>query len=393
MGQNDNGLMSALVLDGDSRIALGLVRALGRKGVKVIVGGPKKRSRAFFSRYCSASFVYPVDPGGEKMSACVLQNVEHYRPTVLFPVLNKTFFMAMREAKRYRQHTRLIPLPDPKAFSLVDNKSRMLGLARELGISAPATWLPENSQEAEMIVRKQGGVFILKPMVTAGGFGAQMITSFGQVKAAYMRMKDLEGTCMPDVFFDVTKPLLQEFVSGPVVTFFAYSEKGVLTRIFTTETLRNHPVPFGPGVCVRSIRNEDVIAFSRKLLEHLQWDGIVGLQYVIDRRDGMPKLIDANPRFWGILDSAVHAGVDFPYLLFRKACGHAVDVDLSYSEGIKFRWLLCGEILRVFQAEDKWGSLKAFVSDAGVPNEVQWSDMMPHMVQLMNVLLLRQDMR
>ena len=38
------------------------------------------------------------------------------------------------------------------------------------------------------------------------------------------------------------------------------------------------------------------------------------MEYKQDRRTGTPLLMEVNGRFWGSLQLAIDAGVDFPYL-------------------------------------------------------------------------------
>jgi predicted ATP-grasp superfamily ATP-dependent carboligase len=56
--------------------------------------------------------------------------------------------------------------------------------------------------------------------------------------------------------------------------------------------------------------------------------------------DGTPYLMEINTRFWGSLQLAIDAGVDFPYLLYQLACAQKPDPVSSYKNGKRLRWLL-----------------------------------------------------
>ena len=62
---------------------------------------------------------------------------------------------------------------------------------------------------------------------------------------------------------------------------------------------------------------------SRRLLEHFGWQGVAMVEYKVDERTGTPMLMEINGRFWGSLQLAVDAGVDFPRLLIECAEGTA----------------------------------------------------------------------
>lgn len=384
---------SVMILDGDTRIGLAIARCLGRRRVRLIIGGPKRFSRAFYSRYCSDYFVYPADSNFSERHACLLKNMKRYQPDVLFPILNRSFALAIEHKEEYSRYTSLIMLPEKHAFMLTNDKSNLPRIARNAGIVVPRTLLPENEKEAVKILRENPGRYILKPRVSAGGFGACWVNSPNEVHQAYACLNRLRLVSLPNVFFDSRCPLLQEYIEGQVVTFFAYSEKGHIEHTYMTETLRNYPVPFGPGVCVRSIKNKQVYDFSAAFLNSLKWDGIIGLQYIIDRKDGLPKLIDVNPRFWGTVESAISAGVDFPYILLQKARGRYNPKLSFYEEHKKFRWILFGDLLYALQRKGKFQSLKNFLSDYHTSCEISLKDIKPHIVQVANLIMRKQDFR
>ena len=65
--------------------------------------------------------------------------------------------------------------------------------------------------------------------------------------------------------------------------------------------------------------------------------------------------MEVNGRFWGSLDLAVQAGVDFPYLSHQLARGEPIETPQPYQVGVRSRWLL-GDVdhllLRLFHRND-----------------------------------------
>src|SRR5206468_3161317 len=51
-------------------------------------------------------------------------------------------------------------------------------------------------------------------------------------------------------------------------------------------------------------------------------------------------LMEVNGRFWGSLQLAIDAGVDFPFLTCELALGREPDPPKSYEVGVRSRWLL-----------------------------------------------------
>ena len=66
----------------------------------------------------------------------------------------------------------------------------------------------------------------------------------------------------------------------------------------------------------RTIKDEKIVALSRKTLETLDLRGAVTIQYLRSRSTGELLLMEVNPRLGGGVVCSIHAGADFPeYIL------------------------------------------------------------------------------
>jgi predicted ATP-grasp superfamily ATP-dependent carboligase len=84
-----------------------------------------------------------------------------------------------------------------------------------------------------------------------------------------------------------------------------------------------------------------MVDYAVSLLERVKWNGVAMVEFKVDRHSGIPMLMEINGRFWGSLQLAFDAGLNFPYLLYQAVQGTPVAVpDNSYRIGTKSRWLL-----------------------------------------------------
>jgi predicted ATP-grasp superfamily ATP-dependent carboligase len=97
-------------------------------------------------------------------------------------------------------------------------------------------------------------------------------------------------------------------------------------------------------MCV-SYRNDDLIRQSIALFKEIGIVGVAMTEYKVDVRTGTPVLMEINPRFWGSLQLAIYAGVNFPVLYHKAALGLPFDPVLEYPTGKYWRWLVPGDIL------------------------------------------------
>jgi len=62
------------------------------------------------------------------------------------------------------------------------------------------------------------------------------------------------------------------------------------------------------------------------------------IEFKVDASTGTPYLMEINGRFWGSLQLAIDAGVDFPQLLVAAASGESPAPVLTYDTSVRSRW-------------------------------------------------------
>ena len=118
-----------------------------------------------------------------------------------------------------------------------------------------------------------------------------------------------------------------------------------MTASFAHKRLREYPATGGASTLRESVRRDDIRDMALSLLKALDWFGVAMVEFKLDPRDGIFKLMEINPRFWGSLSLAVAAGVNFPYLLYSMSYGENFKPVEQYQIGKRCRWLLPGDIL------------------------------------------------
>jgi len=133
--------------------------------------------------------------------------------------------------------------------------------------------------------------------------------------------------------------LLQQRIVGPGIGIFLLIWNGQLLATFAHRRLREKPHSGGVSVYSESVMADaDLVERSRTLLEHMRWCGVAMVEFKRDASTGTPYLMEVNGRFWGSLQLAIDAGVDFPALLVAAASGEAVSAPAEYRIGSRMRW-------------------------------------------------------
>ena len=141
--------------------------------------------------------------------------------------------------------------------------------------------------------------------------------------------------------------------------------------------------------------NPTLLAHARALLDAVAWHGIAMVEFKV-AEDGTPYLMEINTRFWGSLQLAIDAGVDFPWLLYNLACDKPVLPVEGYKIGCRLRWVL-GDLDSLYLSlKDKTSPLRTKLAAVGrfllpapfkTRHEInRWSDLRPFWWELKNYI-------
>src|SRR5690606_2853052 len=75
-----------------------------------------------------------------------------------------------------------------------------------------------------------------------------------------------------------------------------------------------------------------------ELLRRFNWEGVAMIECKVSAATGIPYIMEINGRFWGSLQLAIDAGVDFPRLLVEGTNGSVLVTE--YTNGVRLRWEL-----------------------------------------------------
>lgn len=326
--------MRVLVTDGGSRAALAVTRSLGQAGHEVIVGERYAPALAQASKYCRRSLVYP-DPARAwtDFVTCIGTVIREDQVDILIPISDISMFLLT--ANRDKLGRCSIPFPDAAVVRRAADKVEVTETARRLGVPVPES-IVVGSADAVPASRLAFPV-VIKPRQS------RILGPNGWVSSAVSFAKDLDSlradlAARPAHEFPL---LLQERIEGPGMGVFAYLCDGRPQALFSHRRLRERPPWGGVSVLSESVPLDPFAAdCATRLLEAIGWrDGVAMVEFKHDVRDNRPKLMEINGRFWGSLQLAIDAGVDFPRLLVEGARTDEALAAASYRVGVRSRWL------------------------------------------------------
>ncbi|MGH7797286.1 MAG: ATP-grasp domain-containing protein [Candidatus Binatia bacterium] len=319
------------VTDAQRRKSLAVVRSLGRRGIRVTAGEETRNAVAFYSRYCDQAVVYPSPTRTpELFIEWLLEEVLRHRYTAVIPTNEQTLTPISQHLEELSKHT-VVPIPDFQTYMRARDKAQTMRVAAEQGIPCPRTYAVDGPDSLDALEKNLDYPVVIKPREGSGSSGVTYVKRRGEFKASYLRIDR-----------QYPKPLVQEFIPpggaacGVSALFDRNSEP---LAVFVHKRLREYPVSGGPSTLRESVCDPELAALGVRMLKALKWYGVAMVEFKTDPRDQQPKLMEVNPKFWGSLELAIHAGVDFPYLLYKLAAEGAVEPVRDYRVGVRCRWL------------------------------------------------------
>lgn len=322
--------MSALITNAESLKALTIVRSLGQKGILVTTGSAETNPLASSSRYTSHHITYPSpvkDPNG--FNHTIHQFLIKYQHDVLLPIHSEDTMVLGRYANCLSNVTHF-PFPRFEDMILINDKGYLAVVAEELGIPIPRTLVPDRPDQVSQVAKKITFPVVIKLRNRTSSLGQSYASSMDELIKVYM--KTIKAFALKPGEY----PIIQEYIAGTGYGVSLLFNHGDLRARFTHKRIREYPISGGPSTCRVSTRHQIMEDYAVRLMTHFSWHGIAMVEFKLSR-DGIPYLLEVNPRFWGSVNQAVQSGVDFPYLLYQMAVDGDVRPVYSYREGVVTR--------------------------------------------------------
>jgi len=382
-------MKKVLVLDANQRSALAVIRSLGRRGVLVFAADCIGHTIGSASKYATTSFQYAnptINPTGFLKD--IGDGVQRFGIDVVIPATDLTTMLLVDHLESIGSAR--LACPSAQSYETLTDKQRLVLLAQQLNVTVPETRIATTPAEI---------------LATATDFGYPLVLKPG--RSRYMKDKRIISTtvCIADSrehldallkhldWLNDIPCLVQRFIPGHGAGIFAVcGPKGPIAW-FAHKRIREKPPSGGVSVLSESATVDPLMQRSaEKLLAAANWFGVAMIEYRVST-DGMPYLMEVNGRFWGSLQLAIDAGVDFPWLLYNLVNGGTPDVASTYIQGRRLRWLMGDVDNLLLQLRDSRISaldkvktigqfLRSFVAPACRQEVFRWSDPGPAMREM-----------
>jgi predicted ATP-grasp superfamily ATP-dependent carboligase len=257
-------------------------------------------------------------PQEEKYICVLLDICRREAIDVIFPSYDPQVYVLSKNLHRFQRSGVVIPVVDFATLLKALDKYRTLKAAEAAGFPRPETCLPENDGDLQAFGERVAPPWVIRPRFTAGSKGMTVVTEKAALLRGVENTRSAFGT-----------PMVQEYIPG-----------GRKQNFHVVFDRNQNPVS---ACCPRSVRHsyrvyrnstaacifKDNHPFLPKvvsLAKELGWYGPMTLQTKIDSRDGLPKLMEINPRLGSALWYRTEMGMNHPRMCIDLARNRPIEV-------------------------------------------------------------------
>ena len=371
------GMTSTVLITNYSyKNALAAVRDIGSKGINVHTCGPPTRNKvASLSKYSSGYSLYTSPSDDVDRFLIDIKKILSTREyEMIIPIGVDTTIPISYNKEELSEYAR-VPVADYEILENAHDKYKTIEIARSVGVPVPETSIISG----ESIEESFDYPLVIKARKGAAGSGTRYITSeddFSKVVREFNQKKS-------DGIFDYERPMVQEYISGDLMDVCVLFNRGRPRAALAQRRVITYPPSGGVGIVNETVEDPELIELALKLLKRMNWHGVAQVEFKKDG-NGVPRLMEINPKFWGTLELSIAAGLNFPYMLYRMTMDGDIDPNFSYERNLQIWWYFA-HLPQIFLAyvKNRNGVSSALkTSDIRRISDLSLLDLKPHIFQL-----------
>jgi D-aspartate ligase len=375
-------LPPVVLVEGEQNaMGLSVVRALGRRGIKVYAITPP-RSYVRYSRYCTwiPDSVTGGEEPDERASYLLGPASDWLRGAVLMTCYDQGLQLVGRYHDQLKEKYRL-DLCNPAAQLCMLDKLATYQAAAAAGVPTPRFWVASSREQILGYRDQLVYPLIVKPLLShvyRGRFWVKfaVANNFDEMLAAYLQAEQAGIAVM-----------LVEQIPGPddrLCSYYTYlDEQGNALFDFTKRVIRRYPLLHGPGCSHVTDWIPELKDPAMKLFRQVGLRGLANVEFKRDHRDGVLKLIECNARITAANCLVAASGYDLASLVYNRIVGLPLPALGQFKVGKRLLYPI--EDFHAYRALRRhgeltfWQWLKSIAHPTTFPI-FRWSDPLPTLV-------------
>ena len=356
-----------LIIDGYARQSLPMAKGFHDIGCHVTVVCFSKLDVGYQSKYPDRKILLgcPKDdyPEQERQVTGLIRSGDY---DLVVPMTDYSAIYLARNKEELSKYA-YIAVNAPEVFDLAIDKFKTMKLCQQCQIPAPRTLFSNHILEDVQASGLQFPV-VVKPKTACGSIGFSIIENFAHLKEVIENYNRENG----ELF-------VQEYIpqNGPQFGAEAFRDRnGKFIFTLIDEKPRWFPLDGGSPTINVSIHNEQMKSMAEQLLEAMHWHGYANIDFVLDARDGQPKILEVNARISAAVKLDFCCGINVAEIIHDDAFTEAKPSP-EYADGVKTSCILT-EILWFLKSRDRFRQKPIFLNRHNTTDVIfSWKDLKP----------------
>ncbi|MCR9117229.1 MAG: hypothetical protein NXI22_09830 [bacterium] len=370
-----------IILGGEAN-ALSIARGLARNGVKSYAINRTDASIRY-SRFCQWIDLPNSNSKASWSDFLLGARSEYLRNAILFPASDDALQVVIEHHEELADKFQLSPI-NPEAQETMLNKLATYLAAKRAGVPTPKFWLVDSLHDVERIQDELVFPLLLKPLVShtfTQKHGVKFIVADDYQTLLKIWEELGEQSC---------EMMLVEKIPGPdsqLCSYYTFVDmNGDHLFQFTKRIIRRFPPEMGIACAHRTDSIPELYKPAEDLFREVGILGLANVEFKLDPRDGVLKLIECNARFTAANTLLDRCGFDLANFAYQKIV-HDKTLSFNAEHREMYLWSPVDDF-RAFLVLWRRGEIGFFDWLSGVcrTNFVfpifQWSDPLPAVVRM-----------
>mgnify|MGYP002148875108 CR=1 FL=1 len=318
---------------GGRQNALSIVRSLGKAGVHVSVSLAEGCCAAE-SRYCSASYIYPVDSDLHLFWKKLLLSDQRPLQGAMLLTCNDDAIEFVAENKEALRQNYVVDENIPELQQAMLDKQKTLELAREAGCPIPEFWNVSTIDDVADLKDDVTFPVMIKPIHSH-------IFRRYYVGKKYLLANDYQElfSLVSDVLSKGVELMVCEMIPGPdtlLSSYYTYIDSNDQSLFhFTKKVIRRYPVNSGGASYHITEWIPETAEMGERFFRGIDFRGLGNIEFKRDLRDGKLKVIECNARFTAAQELLVQSGMDISMTIYRRLSGQSIPKMEGYRDHVR----------------------------------------------------------
>lgn len=249
---------------------------------------------------------------------------------VFIPVEEETTLSFLNFINKFGEGNFKYALPSLEFFKLSRNKNELNVFCEKSDIPCPKYFTKKDIDSNNFLYP-----IIVKPINGSGSNGIYFIQD----------SKELN-----EIDIDFKRDFIQELLPNAkdVEAGFYFCQNGKIKSFYSHKRIRTFPEAGGVSVFSEFLKDQKIKEAGKKIIEKLNWSGLLMIEFIFDKRDSQYKLIEINPRLWGSILLSEFSGAKF----LKSYVNYALeleDVKTNYKKKAYIRWIFPYDVIYYFK--------------------------------------------